>query len=203
MRAEIVAEMCGLNNNQDVLQIEQMIREQDKIFEQHNEIRETQISAKEMYLRVLRKMNIRDWKPVENDAETLMNRSNELLMCFMPQLVNDNIHHILTGLHSEGITLNLSSNTGFVEGKVLRVILKKLDLIQYFSFSVFSDEVGISKPSAHFFQQIYNRLQLPKSSVLHVGDNPKTDYNGAVNFGFKALLIKNLTYTLDDIRAAL
>ncbi|MDR2119647.1 MAG: HAD hydrolase-like protein [Tannerella sp.] len=54
-----------------------------------------------------------------------------------------------------------------------------------------------------FFQQIYNRLQLPKTCVLHVGDNLKTDYKGAMDFGFKALLIKNTNYTLDDIRAAL
>jgi putative hydrolase of the HAD superfamily len=201
-RVEIIAEMCGLTSR-DFLQIEQIIKEQDKVFERHNEMREKQILAKEMYLRLLKKINVKRWKPAENDAEILMNRSNELLINFMPQLLNDNIRHILNSLHSDGITLNLSSNTGFVEGKILKTILKELDLIRYFSFSVFSDEAGISKPSAQFFQQIHDRLQLPKSCVLHVGDNLKTDYNGAINFGFKALLIKNSNYTLDDIRTAL
>jgi putative hydrolase of the HAD superfamily len=198
----MVAEMCCLKNR-DVLQIEQLIREQDKIFDRYNEMHGTKIPAKEMYFRLLGKMNTRHWKPAENDAETLMNRSNELFMNFMPRLLNENIPHILNSLHSEGITLNLSSNTGFVEGKILRNVLQRLNIIQYFSFSVFSDEIGTSKPSVRFFQQIYNRLQLPKACVLHVGDNSKTDYNGAINFGFKALLIKNSNYTLDDIRAAL
>jgi putative hydrolase of the HAD superfamily len=201
-RAEIVAEMCLLKN-QSILQIEQMIKEQDKIFDRYNEMHETKIPANKMYLRLLTKMNTGRWKPAENDAEILMNRSNELLMNFMPQLLNENIPHILKSLYSDGITLSLSSNTGFVEGKILRTVLEKLDILQYFAFSVFSDEIGTSKPSVQFYQHIHNRLQVSKDCVLHVGDNLKTDYNGAVNFGFKALLIKNTNYTLDDIKAAL
>jgi putative hydrolase of the HAD superfamily len=201
-RAEIITEMC-CRRNRDILQIEQLIREQDKIFDRYNEIHETKIPAKEMYLRILRKINIGNQEPTMNDAETLMEKSNELLMNFMPVLVNKNIPHTLNSLHSEGITLSLSSNTGFIEGKILRHVLEKLGIIRYFSFSVFSDEIGISKPSGKFFQQIYNRLQLPKDCVLHIGDNLKTDYNGAVDFGFKALLIKNINYTLDDIRTEL
>jgi putative hydrolase of the HAD superfamily len=201
-KAEIVAEMCGLKN-WNILQIEQMIKEHDKIFDRYNEMYETKIPAIKMYSRLLTKMNTKHCKPTENDAETLMNKSNELLMNFMPQLLNENIPHILKSLHSDGITLSLSSNTGFVEGKILRTVLKKLDVFKYFSFAVFSDEVRTSKPSVRFFQHIYNRLQLPKNCVLHVGDNLKTDYNGAINFGFKALLIKNTNYTLDDIKAVL
>jgi putative hydrolase of the HAD superfamily len=201
-RAEIVAEMCCLKN-QDILQVEQAIKEQDKIFDRYNEIYETKIPAIKMYLHLLTKMNIGRRKPTENDAGILMNKSNELLMNFMPQLLNENIPHILKSLRSEGITLSLSSNTGFVESNLLKIILKKLDIFHYFSFSVFSDEIRTSKPSVHFFQQIYTHLQLPKDCVLHVGDNLKTDYNGAVNFGFKALLINNTNYTLDDIKAAL
>jgi putative hydrolase of the HAD superfamily len=201
-RAEIVAGMCN-RSKRDVLQIEQLIREQDKIFDRYNEMRETKIPAKYMYLRLLQKVADKRHEPTLDDAETLMNKSNELLMNFMPQLLNENIPHMLKNLHAEGITLNISSNTGFIEGKILRKVLQKLNIIQYFSFSVFSDEVGTSKPSVRFFQQIYNHLQIPKACVLHVGDNLKTDYNGAINFGFKALLIKNSNYTLDDVRAAL
>jgi putative hydrolase of the HAD superfamily len=201
-RAEIVAGMCN-RSEQEVPQIERVIREQDKIFDRYNEMHETKIPAKDMYLRLLQKVAAGRREPTADDAETLMNKSNELLTDFMPQLLNKNIPHILNSLHSNGITLNIASNTGFIEGKMLRSVLQKLNIIQYFSFSVFSDEAGTSKPSTRFFQQVYNRLQLPKACVLHVGDNLKTDYNGAVNFGFKALLIKNANYTFNDIRAAL
>ncbi|MDR2041689.1 MAG: HAD family hydrolase [Tannerella sp.] len=201
-RAGIVAGMCS-RSEQDVWQIEQLIREQDKIFDRYNEMHETQIPAKDMYLRLLRKVSAGNPEPTGEDAETLMNRSNELFMHFMPLMLNDHIPYMLNRLHAEGITLNLASNTGFIEGKILRSVLQKLGISQYFSFFIFSDEIGTSKPSVNFFQQVHNRLQLPKACVLHVGDNLKTDYNGAVNFGFKALLIKNSNYTFDDIRAAL
>jgi putative hydrolase of the HAD superfamily len=201
-RAEIMAEMCCLRNR-DILQIEHLIKEQDKIFDRYNEMHATKIPAKEMYWRLLRKVNIKNQEPTKDDAEILMSRSNELLMNFMPVLLNENIPYMLSKLHSEGVTLNISSNTGFIEGKILRKVLKKLDIIQYFSFSVFSDEIGTSKPSGIFFQQVYNQLQLPKTAILHIGDNLKTDYKGAMDFGFKALLIKNTNYTLNDIRAAL
>jgi putative hydrolase of the HAD superfamily len=198
-RAEIIADMCG--RREDILQIEQWVKEQDKVFDRHNEMYDTKIPAGEMYLRLLQKAGTGYRKFGMNDAETLMNKSNETLMNFMPTLMNSNIPYMLSSLRSEGITLSLGSNTGFVEGKVLRKVLQELNIIQYFSFFIFSDEVKTSKPSLQFFRQIYNRVQLPKSCVLHVGDNWKTDYKGAVDFGFKALLIKNTH--LDDIRAKL
>jgi putative hydrolase of the HAD superfamily len=201
-RAEIIAEMCGCGDR-ELWQIEQLVREQDKVFDRYNEIHETKIPAREMYLRVLRKTGGRRHEPTAAEAEALMNRSNEMLMNYMPVLVNEAIPHLLNSLCSDGITLNLSSNTGFIEGRILRKVLPKLGIMQYFSFAVFSDEIGTSKPSARFFQQIYNRIQLPKACVLHVGDNAKTDCQGAVDFGFKALLIENTNYTLDDIRAKL
>ncbi|MDR2809568.1 MAG: HAD family hydrolase [Tannerellaceae bacterium] len=201
-RAEIMVEMCGCGDG-DILKIEQLIKEQDKIFDRYNEMCGTKIPAKAMYLRLLQKVSIKSHEPTMNDAETLMNRSNEMLMNFMPVLLNNDIPHMLSSLRSDGITLSLSSNTGFVEGKILRNVLTELDIIQYFSFLIFSDEVKTSKPSMQFFQEVYNRLQLPKACILHVGDNLKTDYEGAVDFGFKALLIKNTNYLLDDIKAEL
>ena len=38
-----------------------------------------------------------------------------------------------------------------------------------------------------------------KDEILHIGDNYKADYLGAMNFGFKALHINNQQYTLNDI----
>jgi putative hydrolase of the HAD superfamily len=199
-KAELIADIVhpeGMN----VGQIEILMREQDKIFDRYNEIYQTKIPAKDMYLQLLRKMNVKN--AAVNIAENLMNRSNELLMSYMPRLLNDNIPQMLDRLQSDGITLSISSNTGFVEGKILRIILKRLNVLQYFSFLIFSDEVQTSKPSAKFFQHIYGQLQIPKTCILHIGDNRKTDYQGALNFGFKALLLKKSNYSIDDIKAAL
>jgi putative hydrolase of the HAD superfamily len=43
------------------------------------------------------------------------------------------------------------------------------------------------------FQLVYDQLKhknLNKKDVLHIGDNPLADYDGAIKFGYNALLIK-------------
>ena len=99
--------------------------------------------------------------------------------------------------------LNLSSNTGFIEGETLRTTLANMGILQYFDFLIFSDEINASKPSSHFFQHVYDHIDVPKKAVLHIGDNPKADYQGAKNFGFNALLITDPNYTINDIRTKL
>jgi putative hydrolase of the HAD superfamily len=64
---------------------------------------------------------------------------------------------------------------------------------QYFSFQLYSDETGFSKPNVKMFEMVYNQIGknkiVNKLEVLHIGDNKVADYNGAINFGFDALLI--------------
>lgn len=85
----------------------------------------------------------------------------------------------------------------------MRQVLSQMDILKYFKFFIFSDEIEISKPSSYFFQKVYDKVGGHKKNILHIGDNPKTDYQGAKNFGFEALLITNSNYTIDDIRTKL
>ena len=59
---------------------------------------------------------------------------------------------------------------------------------------IFSDEVGVSKPNIKIFEYLYENTQkikqLEKSKIIHVGDNIKADYEGALKFGFDAKLVK-------------
>jgi putative hydrolase of the HAD superfamily len=201
-RAELIAD--GFHpKNMNVEQIDSLIRQKDKIFDRHNEMFGSKLSAKQMYLHVLRNMDSISHNVTVSDAEWLMDQANELLMEYTPQLVNEQIPDMLNSLQSEMKGLNIGSNTGFIEGKALRRILKKMGLYDFFSFFVFSDEVQSSKPSARFYEHILNGAKETKSDILHVGDHLKNDYHGAENFGFKALLITNSNYTLNDIRTNL
>jgi putative hydrolase of the HAD superfamily len=185
-----------------VADIEQCISTQDKIFDKKNQDEDTKISAMEMFRIVLEKLNIHSID-LQRDAKTLTCRSNQLFLEYPPEPLNDHISSILEKLVSMGITLSIGSNTGFVEGETLRVFLQQKDLLKYFSFCVFSDEIQSSKPSVRFFNAILKQSQLPKQQILHIGDNPVTDVNGAAKFGFKYLLITNQDYSFDDIRAKL
>ncbi len=121
--------------------------------------------------------------------------SEGLLMQHKPVLLHDYIPSFLEKLHGEGITMNILSNTAFIKGTSLRKVIAYYGLNRYFSFQLYSDETGSSKPSPNMFQYAYDEIMkigaISKDEVLHIGDNKVSDYNGALNFGFKAHLITN------------
>lgn len=199
-RAELIADMFGIDN-MNAKEIETFVKSVDKVFDRYNEISGKKISAEIMYCKVLHKIISRDISM--DDAGKLRKKVDILFGQYCPVFLNPQIPAILSQLKEDGYSLNLSSNTGFIEGKVLRKTLSDLDILQHFDFLIFSDEIQASKPSHRFFEQVYSHLNIDKTEVLHVGDNPKSDYQGARNFGFNALLITDQNYTIDDIRRKL
>lgn len=50
---------------------------------------------------------------------------------------------------------------------------------------------GCEKPEPEFFDLAHQALGCRKEEVLHVGDNPLDDAVGAINFGWRALLLRS------------
>lgn len=121
--------------------------------------------------------------------------TDALLMDYKPVLLQDSIPTLLKSLHGQGTTLNILSNTAFIKGSSLRKVLAHYGLDNYFSFQLYSDETGFSKPSPNMYRCAYDEIlkigAISKEEVLHIGDNKVSDYDGALNFGFKAHLITN------------
>lgn len=200
-RAEMLARSYN-PKGYSVEQIDLLIRRMDKVFDRYNESFGKKIPASIMYQKTLSEL-CKNKKNIDiEEAKEVEAKANKLFIEHNPQLLNKNISFILKALKEEGKILNLASNTGFIEGTTLRIVLDKLDILKYFSFTIFSDEINTSKPSTDFFDQVQKQANVPKKNILHVGDNVKTDYQGALDFGFSALLVKQ-NYTLDDIRPKL
>ncbi|WP_294818303.1 HAD family hydrolase [uncultured Flavobacterium sp.] len=121
--------------------------------------------------------------------------TESLLMDYKPVILHDYIPSFLEKLHGNGITMNILSNTAFIKGSALRSVLAHYGLDRYFSFQLYSDETGFSKPSAAMYQKAYDEITrtgpVAKEEVLHIGDNKVSDYNGAIAFGFNAYLLIN------------
>jgi FMN phosphatase YigB (HAD superfamily) len=47
----------------------------------------------------------------------------------------------------------------------------------------------VEKPSAAIFERTLERLGVPASRTVHVGDSPREDYHGAASAGLTPLLI--------------
>ena len=114
-------------------------------------------------------------------------------MTYKPNLIYSDIESVFKKITKHEKTISILSNTGFIKGSSLRKLLEYYELNNYFSFQLYSDETGFSKPNSRMFQLVFNKVceikALEKKNILHVGDNVRADYNGAVNFGFSALLI--------------
>jgi putative hydrolase of the HAD superfamily len=133
--------------------------------------------------------------------ENLVNRTFDGLIStcapFFPELyerfaepdvwrVFEDVRPALESLASQDIRLAVISNWD----ERLRGLLERLRLRDYFETLVISCEVAFTKSSPVIFEHAAARLGLPPGSILHVGDSPEMDYNGAINAGFQALRLK-------------
>jgi len=183
-----------------VREIMEIVQKTDKISDRLNEITGKKVQTRQMYRRILQDLGN---DPLAINDE-LLNHINlkvcDLFREFPPEFLNASVKPMLLSLKDEGYTINLSSNTGFIEGNTIAGTLKQLKISEYFVFCIFSDEIEASKPSAAFFDKVYDKVTVRKEEVLHVGDNYKADFEGAQSYGFKALHITNQNYTIDDIK---
>lgn len=182
--------------DRSVEDIDAVFRFQDHAFNRLSEITGRSWQAEEMYGLVLHQLGV-DLGPLSiNDLTAIKKECNALFYEYPPQFYGSETKNILAKIvDSQEFTLNISSNTGFIEGNVLRPILEDLDILSHFQFAVFSDEIGYSKPSPLFFDAVFKQIQplydgqIQKNQVLHVGDNAESDDAGGQNFGFQTLLI--------------
>ena len=89
-------------------------------------------------------------------------------------------------------TLGIISDTIHTHGRGLRYMLEQQGLLQYFSYFIFSDEVGASKPSTAVFRQAMNGLGLGPAQVAHLGDRESNDIAGPLSVGMRAILFTGI-----------
>lgn len=91
-------------------------------------------------------------------------------------------------LLSREYKLGIVSDTIHTHGRGLRGLLAQHGLLQYFSCTIFSDEVGASKPSNAVFRAASQALDVAPPSIVHVGDRESNDIEGPQAFGMRAIL---------------
>lgn len=65
----------------------------------------------------------------------------------------------------------------------------KTDAGEYFDFAFLAEDIGSSKPAPDMFHAALEKTGAAPSSVVHVGDNPGHDIDGAKAVGFRAVWI--------------
>jgi putative hydrolase of the HAD superfamily len=98
----------------------------------------------------------------------------------------DGVAEILTQL-SGRYRLGIISDTGMSPGCVLRELLLRDGLLSFFDVTIFSDEIGRSKPHPDPFHAALTALKVSPQQAVHVGDLLRTDIAGAHGVGMYAV----------------
>ena len=181
--------------NAPIERVTEVIRYYDVLCNNINEKTGLNLSTYEIYYLIL---NALDVNLSANGTEKLGEFYNEteiLFFNYKPDLIFPNIKLQFEEIVGQGKSINILSNTGFIKGRSLKKLLSYYELTDSISFQIYSDEVGFSKPNNEIFQLVFDQLneskKISKNEVLHIGDNSIADYDGALNFGFEAHLLKS------------
>ncbi len=109
------------------------------------------------------------------------------------------VEDVLSALHG-GFRLAVLSNFD----KRLHRILHDLGVDQYFEHVLVSSQLGADKPAPEAFQRTLDILGSPPGQVLHVGDDPVADWQGARNAGLHVFELRSsvtpITQLLERVR---
>lgn len=93
----------------------------------------------------------------------------------------------LDAIRAAGGRLVLTSNTLATPPDVHRLLLSDLGLLGRFDDVLFSGDLGVAKPRPEVFAAVAARAGVPLDRVVHVGDDPLTDVDGALDAGCHAV----------------
>ncbi len=103
---------------------------------------------------------------------------------------------VLAGLRSAGRRLAVIANWD----ERLPTLLERLGLGRYFEIVVTSQGAGVEKPHPLIFQTALGMLDLEPEVVLHLGDRPFEDIEGAEAAGMPARLVdRSVGHDLDQL----
>ncbi|OXA76282.1 phosphoglycolate phosphatase [Flavobacterium branchiophilum NBRC 15030 = ATCC 35035] len=173
--------------------VSKIIRYYDVLCNTMNEKTGLNIDTFEIYYLILNALQV-DISAISIEKLNLFySETEKLFMQYKPVLIYPKLKQQFNVWSKEHKTINILSNTGFIKGKTLRKLLNYYELDTYISFQIYSDEEKFSKPNFIIFDKVFcqvNQIKsLQKNQIVHIGDNPLADYQGAASFGFKAILI--------------
>lgn len=177
--------------DQSIEKVSEQIRYYDIVCNNINERSGLNIETHEIYCFILASLGVDLNTITTQKLDLFYTETERLFLQYKPVLIYPEIRNSLAQMQSDGLTLNILSNTAFIKGYTLRKLIEYYELRPYFTFQIYSDECGFSKPNKMIFDLIHKEVpHIEKSRILHVGDNEIADYKGAIEYGFNAHLIK-------------
>lgn len=206
MRAQYFFEHFN-RQGMSIEEVGSIIKGVDKMCNSVNEKVGYNIDAFEMYTMVLHHLEY-DFKNFQfRDIHSIYHNVEQIYFKYPPEFYDNDTKRVLEELKfNQRATLSILSNTGFIKSHTLKQFLVKTGLGRYFDFQIYSDEVGLSKPNEQLFRHMTNAVHAMRqhhpvidSEIIHIGDNPLADIQGAEKAGIDSFLINSNDKTIKDI----
>ena len=84
----------------------------------------------------------------------------------------------------------------------LRMIVEQLGVSKFFDHLVISSEVGADKPEPFIFERALELVGVAPDEAMHVGDDPRGDWEGAAAAGMRVFRLDRPQNSLRDLVAA-
>lgn len=130
----------------------------------------------------------------QDDLDVMAGQFDDLFVAF-PPTIPEGLVEVMNRVQDLGITMNILSNTNFIEGHTLRdVVIVPNFGSHFFAYQMYSDAWDCAKPSEAFFNGMLRcalggENDIRRAQIVHVGDNDITDIYGAERVDVKSLKV--------------
>lgn len=184
------------HQHKTIEEVARIFRRVDLMCNAINEKTGGNIDAEEMYLMVISELNDGSLSFKDIDLAGLYQEMEVLVLKYLPVVYcSETVNTLRKIKEVPGSTISLLSNTAFIKGSTLRLVLQQLELDQFFDFQLYSDETGMSKPNEKLFRMMldtvaaHRKETIAPKEIIHIGDNEQADIHGANVTGISTLLI--------------
>lgn len=133
------------------------------------------------------------------DINALIAKLDQLFLQYPPSIYSEHTIPVLRELYLRDHHLTILSNTSFIKGVVLNRVLESYGILDLFAETYYSDEHNMSKPNPDFFALMHMDSPYEMDQIMHIGDNPIADGEGATNYGIKSLIINSNSKTIKNV----
>lgn len=127
--------------------------------------------------------------PANETKQSKLVRTFQEAVLIYPPVLNPGVKEVIDKLEKKYV-LGVISDTGFSPGNILRTMLNNEEILHYFSYFSFSNEIGYAKPHRSMFDNIFEKSGISAEFGVHIGDIERTDVVGAKNAGMTAIKYK-------------
>ena len=185
-RNEMLQEVLGLSI--DPLRFDAELRRADREADLRSEESGSDLALADRLAPALVSLGVQGVELGPDLVADLERRQHDLALEMPPELLDERLPDLLRRL-ADLVPVGVTSNTGMLPGSTMRPLLAACDLAGALSVEVFSNEVGVAKPAAGIFRRTVEGFGVPAEGIVHVGDNPVADVDGARAAGLDVLLV--------------